>query len=128
MQGPPISVNVRGHNKARYSKWVKTVRAAAASHLPKGHMPISQETEAVLRNYYTAVPPDVDNTVKPILDALKGVVYEDENQVRKLTSERFKLRTGADVDKPSASLADALDKWDEIIQVVISWNNEDDEW
>jgi crossover junction endodeoxyribonuclease RusA len=125
MKGPPISVNVREHNKGRYRKWIETVRAAAKAQWPKGQMPTSQEVVAVLTNYYSAIPPDVDNIVKPILDALKGLVYNDDNQVRKLISERFNLTTGAPVSVSSASLADALARWDAIIQVVISWGEED---
>jgi crossover junction endodeoxyribonuclease RusA len=30
----------------------------------------------------SGVRPDVDNVLKPIMDALKGVVYEDDRQVR----------------------------------------------
>ena len=35
---------------------------------------------------------DIDNIIKPILDALKDVVYIDDNQVRSVTSTLFDLR------------------------------------
>jgi hypothetical protein len=35
---------------------------------------------------------DIDNSIKPILDALKDVVYIDDNQVRSVTATLFDLR------------------------------------
>lgn len=36
-----------------------------------------------------ALRPDVDNILKPILDALKGTVYVDDSQVRSITVVAF---------------------------------------
>jgi len=35
-------------------------------------------------SYKRALRPDVDNIIKPILDALKGIVYMDDSQVRSI--------------------------------------------
>ena len=36
-----------------------------------------------------AVKPDIDNVIKAVLDGLNGVAYHDDNQVIKVTAEKF---------------------------------------
>ncbi len=43
---------------------------------------------------------DVDNMLKPILDALNGVVYEDDGDVSQVLEERRSLREGCEFAVP----------------------------
>jgi hypothetical protein len=47
--------------------------------------------------------PDVDNIVKPVLDALKGLVYRDDCQVLRVTSTRWDA-SSVDAIGPQAAL------------------------
>jgi len=49
---------------------------------------------------------DVDNIIKPILDAIRGIVYQDDRLVVKCASERFdKTR---DITIPQVNISDNL--------------------
>jgi crossover junction endodeoxyribonuclease RusA len=69
-------------------------------------------------------PPDIDNIIKPILDALNGLVYNDDQQVYRVTSQRFDLPAGDRVSDPGALLAEALLKYSEILHIVVTWEEE----
>jgi len=75
--------------------------------------------EVNITNYYTLAPPDVDNIIKPILDALETVVYLDDEQVRRVTSERFNLREISKIINPSPLLAAALENYSELLHIVV---------
>ncbi len=52
---------------------------------------------------------DVDNIVKPILDALIGVVYVDDQIVERVTVQKFEPTASWSFANPSEQLAAALD-------------------
>ena len=59
--------------------------------------------------------------IKPIFDALSGVLYEDDRQVYKVTSERFDRSQSNSILDPSAVLVIALDAYLEFVHVIVSW-------
>jgi len=63
----------------------------------------------------------VDNIIKPILDALETVVYVNDEQVHKVISEKFDLRNVARIQNPSAVLAAALEKYTELLHIIVTW-------
>jgi len=76
IEGPAVSLKAKKTNARRYQKWIKSVRAAAQQQWPSSRKPTSSQAIIVsIKNYYTLSPPDVDNIIKPILDALQTVVY-----------------------------------------------------
>src|ERR1044071_5760665 len=89
VEGPAVSLKAKKTNSRRYQKWIKIVRAAAQKEWPKGKPPTnSQVVTVVVTNYYTLSPPDVDNILKPILDAIETVAYMNDQQVYKVISEK----------------------------------------
>lgn len=52
---------------------------------------------------------DIDNVVKPILDALRGVIYFDDRQVERVLVQKFEPGRIREFDAPSAALAEALE-------------------
>ncbi len=52
---------------------------------------------------------NVDNVAKPILDALVGVVYDDDQSVVQLIARKTRLAPGLDIRDASAALAEGLD-------------------
>ena len=77
----------RGKGKAAYFNAVKTAAAALITE------PINSSDVEVEIAYTTTSPPatrsDTDNISKPTLDALKGVAYVDDRQVRSVTVSMF---------------------------------------
>src|SRR5689334_13742933 len=91
LQGPPVSIRAAHKNAKRYQRWVQTVRSAART--AWGDAPRLQSRKVVvhLHTYYTEVPPDVDNVIKAVLDGLKTVVYDEDDCVYKVISEKHSL-------------------------------------
>ena len=59
--------------------------------------------------------------IKPILDALNNLVYEDGKQVFRVVSEKADLSRGVSVSNPDPLLAQALATYDEIVHVIVTW-------
>jgi crossover junction endodeoxyribonuclease RusA len=124
VEGPPVSLRAQRKNARRYQKWVRTVNEAARKQWPAGETPTNARVEVQLTTYYTAAPPDVDNVIKPILDALKGLVYFDDQQVYRVVSEKIDLTSGPTIADPSPRLALALAVWAEVVRVGVVWTGE----
>jgi hypothetical protein len=52
---------------------------------------------------------DVDNIAKPIVDALKGVVYPDDDKLTQITLRKTELTTSLRLSSPPRRLAEAID-------------------
>jgi hypothetical protein len=52
---------------------------------------------------------DIDNIVKPILDALEKLIYVEDNQVARVWVEKFEPDTTAAFSEPTPTLAATLD-------------------
>lgn len=69
------------------------------------------EAPVALTIYYfptTPVVGDIDNIVKPIMDALTGVAYLDDQVVERVVAQRFEPGAGWAFAEPSERLAAAL--------------------
>jgi hypothetical protein len=69
--------------------------------------------------FYDSVSIDVDNIPKPILDALKGLVYLEDDQVTDILCRKRNLNSDLRVENPSSVLADGLSRGNEFLHVVI---------
>jgi crossover junction endodeoxyribonuclease RusA len=126
VEGPAVSLKAKKTNSKRYQKWIKTVRAAAKVKWPSDQKPVQSRAITVhITNYYSLAPPDVDNIIKPILDALQPDVYDDDHQVVRVISEKFDLSDIASVTDPSALLAAGLEEYTELLHVKVIWESED---
>jgi len=81
------------HQSARrvvLDAWKQTLRQASLSVLPEGHF-ATDAPVAVTVYHFTDGPGrgDLDNIVKPILDALCQHIYLDDSQVARLVIQRF---------------------------------------
>lgn len=126
VEGPAVSLKAHKTNRPRYRKWIRTVRAAVQKEFPSGRRPTrSQDITVSITNYFTIAPPDVDNIIKPLLDAMETVVYVDDKQVRKVISEKVDLTNMASIHDPSPLLATSLEKYTEVLHIIVTWNVED---
>ena len=62
---------------------------------------------------------DVDNIPKPILDALKGLVYLDDEQVTDILCRKCNLNGSLRIENPSSVLADGLSHGSQFLYVMV---------
>lgn len=100
--GTPLSLQASSQRKAA---WKTTVAQAAATGIPANTHPIADEVTVEITYFFDTVGPDIDNIIKPILDALNNVVWVDDSQVSRTTSQRKSLDASYRVRGLSAELA-----------------------
>ena len=69
--------------------------------------------------FYDSVSMDVDNIPKPISDALKGLVYLDDEQVTDVLCRKRNLNSDLRVENPSSVLAESLSRGNEFLYIVV---------
>lgn len=89
IDGPPVSSQTK--NRRRLQTWKTRVRQAAQTQWPAGMPPVTHEVSLSITYFYESEAPDVDNIIKPIQDALVGVVYADDVQVENTASRKSKI-------------------------------------
>jgi len=106
VHGRPISARAR--LRVRLAAWRQQVRAAAIAKWPAGLAPYTVAVELRITHYAPKPLADMDNLIKPIQDALQGVLYVDDRVVKDVTGN------WRNIDRPfrmlymSQPLADAF--------------------
>lgn len=107
VRGTPVSLQaVRAKSK---EAWKKRVKEASYDALPEGHF--STEAPISITLFYfpdTEMQGDVDNIVKPILDALSKHIYNDDRQVERIWVQKFEPGRIFQFAQPSEVLSEAL--------------------
>ena len=70
--------------------------------------------------FYEGTPVDVDNIVKPILDSIKDLVYQDDTQITDLITRRRPLAGPFRIEMDSPLLTEALAQGREFLYVLIT--------
>lgn len=83
--GTPISVQGSSASKLR---WKARVSAAASLTLPAGFVPVADPVRVTIVYFYVTTDVDLDNILKPIVDALNQVVYVDDSQVANIMAAK----------------------------------------
>jgi crossover junction endodeoxyribonuclease RusA len=102
---------VSSQNKGRRSlrDWQARVKEASRVPLPDGHF--ASEGPITVTLYYfpsTSMQGDIDNIVKPVLDALNSHIYVNDNQVERVLVQKFEPDNIFPFSSPSSTLAVAL--------------------
>jgi len=120
--GKPISKQTK--DKKRLQDWRGTVRSTAEACWP-ATQPTGDSLRVTITHYYLMTQgeesgvPDTDNIVKPVLDALNGVIYVDDYQITDFVSRRRNLRGSFRVMGMSRALADGFCKGEEFLHILI---------
>jgi crossover junction endodeoxyribonuclease RusA len=69
--------------------------------------------------FYESVSMDINNIPKPISDALKGIVYLDDEQVTDVVCRKRDLTRSLRIESPSSVLADGLSRGNEFLYIVV---------
>jgi len=117
--GPPVSA--QSTNRQRVRAWQRRVRAAAQARWDGRRRPFQQAIKIYATYYHdgAAVRLDLDNTIKPIQDALNGLVYDDDRQITDAQLRKTNLDGSFRVRGMSAVLAQAFVGGVEFVHVRI---------
>ena len=106
----PLSLQASGPSKER---WKDTVAKAARQRSEETveFVWLDDVPVAVTIFYFPTAPMagDIDNIVKPIMDALKGQAYTDDRRVERVVSQKFEPEVAWSFGSPSSQLTAALD-------------------
>lgn len=115
--GPPVSAQSK--NKALKNAWIGRVQNAARVNWPADAAPIAGTVKVTIVYYFEVKKLDGDNLAKPILDALQGLVYHDDNQVTDVVVRRTNIDGRFRIRRMSQLLANAFVSGDEFIHVQV---------
>ncbi len=117
--GTPVSLQAK--RAAFRQEWQDRVKAASTAVLPEGHW-ATEAPVAVTLFYFPAgpMPGDLDNIVKPVLDALTRHIYVDDAQIERILVQRFEPDNIFPFAAPSPLLEQAMNDPKPLIYVRVS--------
>lgn len=109
VEGTPVSLQAK--RRKSLADWKARVANAAREAMPRGYF-LTGDPLAITLYYFTAAPlqGDIDNIVKPVLDALCGVIYLDDHQLHRVLVQKFEPGNVFEFKSPSALLTAAIGK------------------
>jgi Holliday junction resolvase RusA-like endonuclease len=114
-----IPSSAQGRNKSSIRAWQRKVAASARAALPAGFQPVLVPVRVLIVVFYEGAPSgDIDNKIKPILDALKGIVYDDDSRVVEVRAVRQDINGSYRV-VPGQALALALQRSSDFVYIVV---------
>lgn len=119
VDGPPVSHQTR--RPTRLEAWKQTVRAAAAQRWPIGTVPARIQLKILVIYYHDGVTVrmDNDNMIKPIQDALNGLIYEDDRQITDTQVRKTDINGSFRVRGMSPVLAEGFIKGAEFLYIRV---------
>ncbi len=118
--GIPCTVQTR--NKSRLDNYRRDLRRVAVG-LWDGNKPsVTVPVSVIIRYYFTSDVLDVDNITKPILDALNGLVYQDDLQVVKVVSQKGPVPAGPSPSDITPVLSVGLRSRDDFLHILVEWD------
>ncbi|MBV8755057.1 MAG: RusA family crossover junction endodeoxyribonuclease [Hyphomicrobiales bacterium] len=107
VQGTPVSLQTKRAESR--TEWQARVKEASRSVLPEGHWATRGRVAATLFYFPdAAMEGDIDNIVKPILDALGRHIYMDDSQVERVVVQKFEPGNVFPFASPTRTLEEAL--------------------
>jgi crossover junction endodeoxyribonuclease RusA len=119
VEGTAISLQAK--RPETREQWKARIRQASRTVLPEGHFATDRPL-AVTLFYFPATPMegDVDNIVKPVLDALAGHICITDHQIHRVVVQKFEPGNVFEFSAPSRILQDALSKEKPVLYVRLS--------
>lgn len=121
--GKPVSHQAK--ERKRVNVWKQQVRETALDNW-KEETPIGDYIQVIITHYYDADPggdesavPDNDNIVKPIRDALNGLIYVDDYQITDFISRRRNLNGSFRIKGISPALAEGFSQGKEFLHIKV---------
>ncbi|MEH2352043.1 RusA family crossover junction endodeoxyribonuclease [Nostoc sp.] len=109
VNGRPVSQQARKRGKGnRLQDWKKTVRQEAEKYWSSEQKTATGLVMLQITYFYDSVQIDIDNIVKPIQDAIKGLAYVDDNQVSDLLVRKRNLSGNFRIENMTSTLAEGF--------------------
>ena len=116
--GTPLSLQASGKSK---KVWKANVKGASLEVIETPHFASKNQMSVTLFYFPRAdAEGDIDNIVKPILDALGKHIYIDDRQIERVLAQRFDPDNIFAFNSPSARLVEALVSARPVLYVKIS--------
>ena len=120
VDGPPVSQQARKRGKGnRLQDWKKTVRQEAEKYWSSEQKTATGLVMLQITYFYDSVQIDIDNIVKPIQDAIKGLAYVDDNQVSDLLVRKRNLSSNFIIENMTSTLAEGFARGNEFLYIVV---------
>ena len=118
VDGPPVSYQTK--NKVSLNSWKDMIRVEAARHWAD-RSPLAGKLKCTIYNFHEGenASLDDDNMVKPIRDAMNGLVYEDDSQISYSETIHIGIDSQIKIRGASAVLLAAFAKGEEFLYVRI---------
>ena len=116
---PGIPVSQQTRNRDRLRAWMATIKSRAARAWHSENGPTQEVVKITVVYYYDKIPLDADNFIKPVQDALVGVVYHDDGQVSDVTIRKTNLSGSFRVRGMSSVLAEGFCTGQEFLYIRI---------
>jgi crossover junction endodeoxyribonuclease RusA len=113
----PVSQQVRRRDRLR--EWREFVRTEAEKNWKPAHSLATAPVSITVIYLYDEVALDVDNIVKPIMDALIGLTFDDDSLVTDATIRRRHLRGMFRLEGVSPTLAAGFELDREFVYVLL---------
>ena len=119
VEGPPVSQQAT--NRMKLQEWTTRVATAARHYWSHDDSPLSEALQIIVVYYHDGIVirMDNDNMVKPIQDALIGLVYADDKQITDTRVRKTNRRGPFIVERLSPVLAEAFIRDKEFIYVRV---------
>lgn len=98
--------------------WIRELRSVVEREW-KDEPPVAEELMVTITYFYDSTPMDVDNIPKPILDALKGLLFFDDGQITDLLCRKRVLRPSFQTQNLSPVLHRALGLSRQFVHIVV---------
>jgi crossover junction endodeoxyribonuclease RusA len=107
--GTPVSLQAK--RRESLDQWKGRIVEASRSVLPDSHF-ATDDPLAITLYYFpdSEMQGDIDNIVKPILDALGRHIYMDDRQVQRVLVQKFEPGNVFGFTQPSPMLGNALEQ------------------
>lgn len=109
----------QARNRANLQAWKAYVKKIANAHWSDPIIPNGTDLRLTLVYLCDDSPADIDNIIKPIQDAMVGVVYEDDIQISDVDSHRRYLTDTIVITGLPQMLADAVEVGGEAVYVKV---------
>jgi hypothetical protein len=116
---PRRPVSLQTKNRANLQAW-KAYVAGEAAKVWQGTMIGAGDIELLLVYMFDLAPPDADNIVKPIQDALVGLVFSDDALISDVESHRRSLVGTFDLTRFPGLLVAGIAAGQECVYVKVS--------
>lgn len=115
LSGPAISAQSRNRDLLR--DWKARVSAAALARWPTDRPLFTQALDAEISEFSRFPRRDRDNLAKPILDAMQGVVFANDRQLRRILVEWCDIEGPYRIRHMSPVVAAAFVRGDEFVWI-----------